>query len=145
MGWVVSVTPRPRFTPGERTPPVPIGQEVGWASELVWTDRLQEQFFSSAGDRTTVVQSVVRHCTELPRLPHLLVRVPNRLTFLLSVVWRCSALHWRFPPPDSAVSVYELFTWPHTNLVCSRQWGSVITWLSEYYLQLFQRLAAKFW
>jgi hypothetical protein len=37
-GSVVSVTPRPRFTPGERTP-VPIGQEAGWAPEPVWTQR----------------------------------------------------------------------------------------------------------
>jgi hypothetical protein len=36
-GWVVSVTPWPRFTPGERTPPVPIGQEAGWAPEPVRT------------------------------------------------------------------------------------------------------------
>jgi hypothetical protein len=86
-------SPAALYPQGKDPPP----QEAGWASELVWTDRLQEQFFSSAGDRTTVVQSVVSHCTELPRLPHLLVRVPNRLTFMLSVVWRSSAFHWRFP------------------------------------------------
>jgi hypothetical protein len=62
---VASVTPRPRFTPGERTP-VPIVLEAGWAPELVWTQRLEEKFF--AGDRTLVVQSVVRHSlTELKR------------------------------------------------------------------------------
>jgi hypothetical protein len=44
----------------ERTP-VAIVQEAGWASELLWTQRLQEKPFSSAGDRTSVVQSVVRH------------------------------------------------------------------------------------
>jgi hypothetical protein len=31
MGWVVSFTPRPRFTPS-KGPPVPIGQEAGWAT-----------------------------------------------------------------------------------------------------------------
>jgi hypothetical protein len=56
---VVSITPRPRFTLG-KVPPVPIVQETGWVSELVWTQRLEEKFFLSAGDRTTVVQSVVR-------------------------------------------------------------------------------------
>jgi hypothetical protein len=46
--------------PGERTP-VPIGQEAGWATEPVWTQRLEEKSFVSTGDRTPVVQSVVRH------------------------------------------------------------------------------------
>jgi hypothetical protein len=36
-------------------PPVPIGQEAGWASELVWTQRLEEKFFAYAEDRTPVV------------------------------------------------------------------------------------------
>jgi hypothetical protein len=48
MGWVVSVTPRPRFPPGKRTP-VPIGQEAGWAPEPVWTQKLEEK--SSAPPR----------------------------------------------------------------------------------------------
>jgi hypothetical protein len=34
-------------------PPVPIGQEAGWAPELVWTQRI-ENIFASAGDRTPV-------------------------------------------------------------------------------------------
>jgi hypothetical protein len=50
--------------PRERTaPPVPIVQETGWASEPVWTQRLEEKFFASAGHRTPVVQSVARHYT----------------------------------------------------------------------------------
>jgi hypothetical protein len=36
-GWVVSVTPRPRFTSGNGTP-VPIRQEAGWTSEPVLTE-----------------------------------------------------------------------------------------------------------
>ena len=35
MGWGVSLTPRPLFTPGKN--PVPIVQEAGWAPQLVWT------------------------------------------------------------------------------------------------------------
>jgi hypothetical protein len=62
-GWVVSVTLRPRFSPAERTA-VPIGQNAGWASELVWTQRLEEKSFVSTWDRTPVVQSV-RHYTDL--------------------------------------------------------------------------------
>jgi hypothetical protein len=67
MGWVVSVRPRPRFTPRERTPPLPIGQEAGWAPEPVWTQRLEEK--SSCLCRRSnldrpVVQSVARHYTD---------------------------------------------------------------------------------
>jgi hypothetical protein len=49
--------PWPRFTPGKGAP-VPFGQEAGWASELVWAQRLEENFFASVGDRTSVVRSV---------------------------------------------------------------------------------------
>jgi hypothetical protein len=35
---------------------VPTVQEAGWDSELIWTQRLEEKSFASAGDR-----SVVRH------------------------------------------------------------------------------------
>jgi hypothetical protein len=60
---VVSVTPRSRFTAGERTSGT-LGKEAELASELVWTQRLEEKFFASAGDRTPVVQFVVRHYTD---------------------------------------------------------------------------------
>jgi hypothetical protein len=53
----------------EKGPLVPIVQEAGWAPEPVWTQRLQEKSSASVGDRTPVVQSVVRHYTELSRLP----------------------------------------------------------------------------
>jgi hypothetical protein len=46
--------------PGKR-PSVPIGQEAGWASELVWTQRLEKRSFASAEDRTPGVQSLVRY------------------------------------------------------------------------------------
>jgi hypothetical protein len=51
--------------PGKGTP-VPIEQEVESAPEPVWTQRLEEQFFVSAGDRTPIapIQSVVRHYTD---------------------------------------------------------------------------------
>jgi hypothetical protein len=44
-------------------PAVPIGQEAGWAPEPVWTQRLEEKSFAPAGNRTPVVQPVVRHYT----------------------------------------------------------------------------------
>jgi hypothetical protein len=44
------------FTPGEG-PPVPTGQEAGWASDPVWTQRLEEKFFALVGDRTPFARS----------------------------------------------------------------------------------------
>jgi hypothetical protein len=70
MGWVDSVTRRQRFTLVKR-PPVPTGREAGRASELVWTKRLEEKYFVSAGDRTPTVQYVVRHCTDLTTTAHI--------------------------------------------------------------------------
>jgi hypothetical protein len=54
-----------RHAPGKGSP-VPIVQEAGWAPELLWTQELEEKFFSlcrgSNLDRP-VVQPVARHCT----------------------------------------------------------------------------------
>jgi hypothetical protein len=44
--------------------PVPTVQEAGWVSELFWIQRLEERYFASAGDRISVIQSVVSHYTE---------------------------------------------------------------------------------
>jgi hypothetical protein len=38
--------------------------DAGWVSELVWTQRLEEKSFVSAGDRTSFFQFVVRHYTD---------------------------------------------------------------------------------
>jgi hypothetical protein len=75
MGWVVTVTPRPRFTPGERTP-VLIGQETGWASEPVWIQRQEEKSFRLCRGSNLfgpVVQSVARHCTEWATRLHTMI------------------------------------------------------------------------
>jgi hypothetical protein len=45
-------------------PPVPIGQEAGWAPEPVWTQTLHEKSSASVGDRTLVIQSVFSHKTD---------------------------------------------------------------------------------
>jgi hypothetical protein len=42
-------------------PGKPFVQEAGWAPEPVWTQRLVEKYSATVGDRTPVVQSVVRH------------------------------------------------------------------------------------
>jgi hypothetical protein len=50
--------------PGRALPlSVPIGSEAGWAPEPVWTQGLGEKSFAPAGDRTPIVQPVVRHYT----------------------------------------------------------------------------------
>jgi hypothetical protein len=53
-----------RALPPGKEPPVPIGQEAGWAPEPVWTQRLEEKSSASVGDRTPVVQSIVSHYTD---------------------------------------------------------------------------------
>jgi hypothetical protein len=58
--WSASLPGR-AFPPG-KGPPVPIVQ-TGRALEPVWTQRLEEKSSDTAGDRTPVVQSVVRHYT----------------------------------------------------------------------------------
>jgi hypothetical protein len=59
--WSAS-SPGHALVPG-KGPTVPIVQEAAWAPEPVWTQRIEEKSFASAGDRT-VVQSVVRHYTD---------------------------------------------------------------------------------
>jgi hypothetical protein len=55
--------PAALYPPGKE-PPVPIGQEAGWAPEPAWTHRLEEKSSASVGDRTPVIQSVVSHYTD---------------------------------------------------------------------------------
>jgi hypothetical protein len=54
--------PWPHFGPGERTAGT-IGQEAGWAPEPVWTQRLDEKSFASAGDRTPQLLCMQNVCT----------------------------------------------------------------------------------
>jgi hypothetical protein len=54
-----------RALPPGKGPPVPIVQEAGSASELVWTQRLKRKSFASTGDRTPVVLSSETILTEL--------------------------------------------------------------------------------
>jgi hypothetical protein len=65
------------------------------ASELVWTERLEEKFLASAEDRTPA-QSFVRHYTELPQLPCFVFILFYRYGVswnLLEKEWRC--VEWR--------------------------------------------------
>jgi hypothetical protein len=47
--------PAELYPPG-KGPPVPIVQEARWAPEPVWTQRLEEKFFATAGDRTPIAR-----------------------------------------------------------------------------------------
>jgi hypothetical protein len=53
-----------RALPMGKEPLVPIVLESGWASEPVWTQRLEEKSSASVGDQTPVVQSIVSHYTD---------------------------------------------------------------------------------
>jgi hypothetical protein len=74
MEWSVSVTPRPLFTPGKD--PVPIVQEVGWASGPVWAGA--ENLAPSGFDPRTV-QAVASHCTDWATRPNFPVDIRNIL------------------------------------------------------------------
>jgi hypothetical protein len=53
--------------PSGKGPPVPIGQEAGWAPESVWTQRLEEKSFClcrGSNVNCLVVHSEFRHCTD---------------------------------------------------------------------------------
>jgi hypothetical protein len=53
--WSAS-RPGRALSPG-KGPPIPIEQEAGWATEPVWTHRIEEKSFVPAGDRTPIALS----------------------------------------------------------------------------------------
>ena len=57
-GWVVSNTPRPRFTPGKD--PVPILEEACWAPGPVWTGEKSRPHRDSIPDRPARSESLYR-------------------------------------------------------------------------------------
>jgi hypothetical protein len=67
--WEWSASRPGRALP-RKGPPVPIVQEARWAPELVWTLRLEEKLFASAGDRTrsSITKRHIRAVTWLRRL-----------------------------------------------------------------------------
>jgi hypothetical protein len=46
-----------RALPPGKGPPVPTGEEAGWAPEPVWTQTIEEKFFAPVGDRTPIARS----------------------------------------------------------------------------------------
>jgi hypothetical protein len=64
---MISITTRLCFPPGEMT--LNIHCTGGWAGLKSWLDtEVTGKVLSSVGDRTPVVQSAVRHYTELPQI-----------------------------------------------------------------------------
>jgi hypothetical protein len=56
-GWLVSITPRPRFTPGERTPRYPLDRSLGEPQSRSGLRGQRKKSFASAGDRTSIALS----------------------------------------------------------------------------------------
>jgi hypothetical protein len=81
---VVSITPRPSFTPGERTPGSPWIR--GWLAFVAGLDTdAKGKLFASAGDRTPTVQSVVRHCTDLAA-PELIMLIRKVIIIVIIII-----------------------------------------------------------
>jgi len=58
MGWVVSSTPRPHFTPGKDS--APTVQEAGWTPVSIWTGGKSRPHRNSILDRPARSQSLYR-------------------------------------------------------------------------------------
>jgi hypothetical protein len=58
LDWGEWSASRPgRALPPGKGPPVPIGEEAGWAPEPVWTQSIEEKSLAPAGDRTPIARS----------------------------------------------------------------------------------------
>jgi hypothetical protein len=114
-GWLVRVVPRSRPTPRERTP-VPIVQEAGWATELVWTQRLEEKSFclcpGSNLDRP-VVQSVARHNTDWATLAHKASNSRADIGLILSELKYETSYQQGEMPTCETLQFCDWFPWPH--------------------------------
>jgi hypothetical protein len=56
MGWVVRITPRPRFSPWERGTGYPLYRRLGGPQSRSG-QRIEEKSLASAGDRTSIARS----------------------------------------------------------------------------------------
>jgi hypothetical protein len=80
--WGVSGQPHApaALYPQEPPPPQPVEWMAELASEPVWTQRLEEKLFASAGDRIPVTQSEVRHYTAELHINYVTVTLTLNLT-----------------------------------------------------------------
>jgi hypothetical protein len=85
-----SVSRLGRALPPGKGPPVPIAQEAGWAPEPVWTQRIEEKSFASAGDGTSIARSSSPQSdtipTELPRLLFGPISLKYRMIYFKTVL-----------------------------------------------------------
>jgi hypothetical protein len=61
--WTGQLQALAALLPGQQ-PSVPIGQEFGWAPEMVWTLWKREKYLAHAGKRTPVIQAIARRYTD---------------------------------------------------------------------------------
>ena len=92
--WVVSITPRPHFTPGKGK--VPILQKAGWAPGPVWTEGKFRPHRDSIPDRPARSQSLYRlsyraHNYPLSEDKMCLPNLKNKLVSLTSSCLSCMA------------------------------------------------------
>jgi hypothetical protein len=108
-GWVVISRLRPHLPPGKS--PVPILQEVGWAPEPVWTQRLEEKSSASVGDWNPAIQLVVRHYTDWT----------TRLTYCICyLLWETRYMRWQIHTGLQSEAIIPLRRSSHTWLVRTR-------------------------
>jgi hypothetical protein len=108
-GWVVSVTPRPRFYPRGKDPRYPSYRRLGGPK----IQRLEENSLASAGDRTAIVQSVARHYTTwATRL--LTLCIPIHISFIPNTV-----IHWLAVLSDSLPHFICSYTLSSLSLLLS--------------------------
>jgi hypothetical protein len=128
--WGEWSTSRPgRALPSEKEPLVPTGSGAGWASELVWTQRLEENSFACAGHTTPVFQSVVWRYTDgdtpAPNSLHSTAQLNNEYEIDISEVDSTSAVYWQRERErerekrDRALGCYVLFS------TCSTAWSAL--------------------
>jgi len=93
-GLVVSITPRPHFTP--RKDPVPILQEAGWAPRPVWTEGKSRPHRHSIPDRPVRSQSLYRLSYPAHK-PNKMSQVKCNKVDLKTLRIRCQFLHVSAP------------------------------------------------
>ena len=101
MGWVVSSTSRPYFTPGKD--PVPILQGAGWAPGPVWTGGKSRHHRDSIPDRPARSQSLYRLsyrgptqyvCVSMNSSWKVKSSVESSWEYLTDTCHRCSYVIW---------------------------------------------------
>ena len=104
MGWGVSVTPRPLFTPGKE--PVPIIQKARWAPGPVWTG---EKNLAPTGIRSPdrPARSSVAIPTELRRTTEHFYEVAKKKTLPFHIL--CESFSLRREAPKILPKFFRLF------------------------------------